>query len=186
MKNWCIVIASGPSLTRADCDALRGMEAIAVNNAVFLAPWAQTLYAADSRWWSVYKPRITWYKGQRLCRARGIGIETYYGQGWQRNGGNSGHQALQLAVERGYKHIALIGFDHMHTGGKSHFHGDHVGTDKITLGNAPNTHHWATQMNRTAGELKARGIEIINLSRETALECFERVTVEAFIDSRNN
>jgi len=180
---WAVCIASGPSLTRADCDALRGFGyTIVVNCAVFFAPWADEWYAADLQFWNYYGKKGAWFKGHRVSRSRHELVdETWRGAGWPTTGGNSGHQALQLAVERGYERVALIGYDHKHTGGKTHFHGDHPRKNKVRLGNPQHCHHWARQMKRTSLTLKQKGIEVVNLSRETAIECFPRMTVEEFL-----
>lgn len=44
------VLASGPSLTSAVCDAVRGEPAIVVNSSCLAAPWASVLYFTDSGW----------------------------------------------------------------------------------------------------------------------------------------
>ena len=180
---WGFCIAAGPSLTRADCDAVRGLgHTIAVNCAAFFAPWADELYAADQQFWNYYGPKLKWFKGNKVSRARHrLTDENWRGKGWPRTGGNSGHQALQLMIERGHKRVALLGYDHQHTGGKAHFHGDHPRNRHVRLGNAPSCHHWVKQMERTAKELPSRGVEVVNLSRETAITCFPRMTVEQFL-----
>jgi hypothetical protein len=45
------ILCTGPSLTQAVVDAVRGMRVIAVNNAFELAPWAEALAANDMAWW---------------------------------------------------------------------------------------------------------------------------------------
>jgi hypothetical protein len=187
VTDWAICIASGPSLTRADCDAVRAKGyAIAVNCAAFFAPWADELYAADMQFWNYYGPKLQWFKGQRFSRSRVKGVETWRGKGWPTTGGNSGHQALQKAVSGGYKRIALLGYDHQHTGGQTHFHGDHRRDRQVRLGNAKNVHHWVRKMERTAKDIERMGVEVVNLSRETALTCFPRMTVEQWLDYRHH
>jgi len=185
MSKWHFVIASGPSLRREDCDALRGLgTAVAVNTSVFYAPWAEYLFAADAGWWNYYGPKIDdWYRGQRVSSThKGPRIKKWNHKGWSRNGGNSGHQAIQYSVdELGAVNIGIIGFDHKHTGGKSHFHGDHPRNEHIRLANAAGVHHWTNAMNRTAKDLKRRNVRMVNLSRETALTCFELMSLEDFL-----
>lgn len=182
---WWIIIASGPSLTRADCDALRGIgKTIAVNNAILYAPWVDFLYAGDVNWWLVYGPEITWFKGKRLTYQD---YATICINKFRQIGDNSGHQALQYAAKKGAKRIALIGFDHQRTGGKAHFHKDHkrrteLDGKAVMLANAAHMPNWVTTMDITAGDLLNMQIEVVNLSRETALECFPRMSVEKFVD----
>ncbi len=185
---WWIVIASGPSLTRVDCDLLRGVgKTIAVNNAVFYAPWADILYAGDAAWWKVYGPDVSWFKGERVTHQEYKNTRVFKGSNrFKRFGGNSGHQALQYAIHIGARRVAIIGFDHQHTGGRAHFHKDHVrqteiGGELVLLGNAACSDHWIKIMNGTASDAKAMGIEIVNLSRQTALDCFPQMSVEEFV-----
>lgn len=189
---WTIVIASGPSLTRADCDVLRGVGyTIAVNNAALFAPWADELFAGDGCWWKHYGPKFAWFKGHRVAKShRGDGIERWTGKGWARTGGNSGHMAIQRAVDRGGKNIAIIGFDQQippegENKGKAHFHKDHprkVGNRWTDLGNANGIQNWPRLMAATAVDLKRRGVQVLNLSRETALDCFDRMKLEDFLE----
>jgi len=180
---WHFVIASGPSLARADCDAIRGIgPAIAVNNAAVFAPWADIHYAADSPWWSTYGPKFQWYKGKRLSMGySGNGVQRWRPSGWARTGGNGGHHMVQYWAEHGAKRIGLLGFDHSLTGGRTHFFGDHPHNEKVRLGNAQNWRHWLKAMNETAKDLRRMNIDVVNLSRETALTCFRRMTVEDFV-----
>ena len=187
MDEWTFVIASGPSLQREDAEAVRGKGlTIAVNCGVFFAPWADILYAGDAVWWRYYGPKVGWFKGRRVSRNyKGKNIETVRGKGWKRTGGNSGHMALQLAVDLGAKNVALLGFDQQKTDGKAHCHADHpkrYNDGKTTnMGNANGVAAWPRLMARTADDLNEMDIKVINLSRETALTCFPRLTVKQFL-----
>lgn len=86
---------------------------------------------------------------------------------------NSGHQAINLASVFGAARILLLGYDVQHTGGKSHWHGDHP----RTLGNARCVANWARGFKRQAQDARLLGIEIVNCSRVTALDCFDRAKI---------
>lgn len=181
-----MVIASGPSLRRDDLEALRGVgKAVAVNCAVFWAPWADVLYAGDAIWWRFYGPKVEWFKGQRVSRSyQAKNIVRWRGE-WPRTGGNSGHLAIQYAADHGSKRIALIGFDQQKTDGKAHFHGDHprrMHNKPTNLGNANGAPSWPRLMAKSAQDFAAREIEVVNLSRKTALACFPQMTVEEFLE----
>lgn len=45
------ILGGGPSLTPDQVEQCRGLKVISVNDAYLLAPWADVLYFADSRWW---------------------------------------------------------------------------------------------------------------------------------------
>ncbi len=190
MDDWCFIIATGPSRTNADTNALRGLGTIvAINCAVFYAPWADHLFAADSVWWRYYTPMIDWYKGIRVSRThRAPDVKMWRGKGWPRTGGNSGHMGIQYAVDLGYKNLGLLGFDQSKTGGKAHCHADHPKAAKdgkrTNMANAGGIGAWPRLMNKTAIDLKERGINVVNLSRATALQCFPRQTVEKFLEER--
>lgn len=188
LGEWYIIVASGPSLRRRDSEALRNAGVVvAVNCGVFFAPWAKFLFAADAVWWRYYTPKVNWYNGHRISRSyRSGGIEQWRGKGWARTGGNSGHMAIQYAVDQGAKNIALLGFDQSKTDGKAHFHADHPKqTDagaRTNMANAGGISAWPRLMAKTAGDLNQRGIRVVNLSRQTALTCFPRLTVEEFLE----
>lgn len=88
-------------------------------------------------------------------------------------GGNSGYQAIGLAYQLGADRIALIGFDMRRTGGRSHWHGDHP----AGLGNACGIERWAPRFAALARDLARVGVEVINCSIETALDCFPRADI---------
>lgn len=188
MKEWWFIIATGPSRNNADTNALRGLgPTVAVNCAVFYAPWAEYVFAVDSVWWRHYGPKIKWYKGQRVSKThRAPGITNWRGQGWLRTGGNSGHMAVQFAVDQGAENIALLGFDQQKTGGRAHCHADHPKTredgKRTNMANAGGIAAWPRLMGRTAMDLRERGVKVLNLTRETALTCFPRLTVEEFLE----
>lgn len=92
---------------------------------------------------------------------------------------NSGAGAIALAAHFGAQRIGLLGYDCQHTGGEKHWHGDHP---KSMQGNAGSVGKWPKQFQQLADEL--RSIEIINLSRATALTCWPRGTLEEFLHTR--
>ena len=188
MDQWYIIIASGPSLQRQDAEALRDAGiTVAVNCAIFFAPWAEHLFGADAVWWRHYGPMIKWYKGKRISRShKAPSVTMWRGKTWARTGGNSGHMAIQYAVDMGAKNVALLGFDQYKTGGKAHFHADHPKEaddgKRTNLANAGGIGAWPRLMARTSLELNQRGIKVVNLSRETKLRCFPRITIKKFLE----
>ena len=156
-----------------------------------MAPWADVLYACDGGWWREYGPEVDEkFTGERYCFAE---YGTRYGAkqvpttgrtglskepGSITTGGNSGYQAIHLAYNFGAKKIILLGFDMAHTGGQTHWHGNHPGG----LGNAGHCHVWINSMRPLAADLKAAGVEVLNCSRFTALDCFDRVPLEQALE----
>lgn len=90
-------------------------------------------------------------------------------------GGNSGFQAVNLAVQTGAARVALIGFD-MNLAGGIHWHGRH----KPGLNN-PTTQviaGWRQDLDAMAPKLAALGVEVVNLSAQSALAAYPRMTLE--------
>lgn len=176
---WWFIFATGPSFRRVDAELFRDKgKAIAVNNAVFYTPWADMLYACDHKWWQYYSEGLSWYKGERWSHQQYANNRRFTGPlQFRQFGGNSGHQAVQIATILGAKKIALLGFDQQYTNGIKHCHGDHPDD----LGNASRVDHWPQYLETTSKDLKGMGVEVINLSRQTALRCFPRMTPEEFL-----
>lgn len=177
--DW-FIFATGPSFRRRDAELLKGAGySVAVNNAVFYTPWADCLYACDRKWWEYYDDGLTWYKGRRVSYQAYADNQVFKKSPLFRNhGGNSGHQALQFAAASGASRVCLLGFDQKHTGGVKHCHSDHP----ADLGNAQNIDHYPRFMDATAGDLERLGVEVFNLSRDTALTCFRRMTPEDYVE----
>ncbi len=87
-------------------------------------------------------------------------------------GGNSGFQAINLAILFGANQIALLGFDmHMNTG-KRHFFGDHEGK----MNKDSPYHQWIQNFEYAARHLN--GVKITNSTVGSALTCFPFVALE--------
>lgn len=88
--------------------------------------------------------------------------------GW---GGNSGFQALNLAVQFGARDIVLIGYDMS----GNHWHGRHRGL----LRNPESSvlQRWASRFDLVAPQLAALGVRVLNASRESAIRRFQKVSL---------
>jgi hypothetical protein len=194
MSVW-FLLASGPSLTQADVDAVRGHgTVVAINCTIANAPWADILYACDAKWWRHYSrseeygPVLRMFKGERCClktpgidTPEGVNALPYedapgLGRSLIRAGGNSGYQAINFAYLRGARTIVLLGYDMQATGGRNHHHPDHP----QRLGNfdARMAANCAPKFSQLADDLRSEGVRVINCTRSTALRCFERMPLE--------
>lgn len=90
------------------------------------------------------------------------------------SGLNSGHQAISVAYQKGATKIILLGYDMQHTGGKTHWHGDHP----RGLTNAEGIEVWRRHFTPLARALELKGVTVVNCSAETALTCFKRERLE--------
>jgi len=181
--NW-FIIASGPSLTVEDVDAIRNQPTIAINDNYLLAPWADVLYACDVCWWDWHADRqeLKAFKGRKITQdkeaAEKYGVEyirSIDADGLSRDpayihsGANSGIQAINLAYHLGARRIVLLGYDMQATDGKSHWFGEHPSGK-----GRPTWHRWLWRYQLVAEDAGRMGLEIINATRETALTCFPR------------
>lgn len=184
-----VVIASGPSLCESDVDHVRGRAfVITANDAYQMAPWADHIYAYDLTWWQRHKPIIDVVCRGEKWTGREVTKDVFSdlrfiktARGDARlsrdalvNGQNSGMQALTLAYVLGAKRILMLGFDMQHKGGDPHFFGKHP----HGWGNADTCHKWLKYFDQIAPQFVAAGIEVINCTRDTALTCFPRMTIQ--------
>jgi hypothetical protein len=92
-------------------------------------------------------------------------------------GANSGYQAINLAYLWGATRILLLGYDCKTINGKAHWFGQHPqGLNR----NQP-LDEWKRNFPQLAADLEAEGVEVINCSPDTALDCFERMDIDAAI-----
>lgn len=187
-----VCIASGPSLTPIQIDICRDKvgSVIVVNDNYKIAPWANHLYAADKHWWLLHIDDIKlkfggmkWIANEKeTAKLLGItSIECNYKPGLAEDGSlncgnNSGYQAVNLAYKLGAKKIILLGYDmKIGSNGKLHWFGDHPSS----LRNEPSLFpRWIDLFRQLAKDLHAKGINVVNCSTDTALDCFEISTLE--------
>lgn len=179
------VLASGPSMSQAVADLVRysAVRTIAVNNTFQLAPWADMLYAADERWWAVHQTAALKFRGLKVSvsvtqftevlvmnNTGTVGFDPNPAN--LRTGGNSGYQAVHIAVHAGVRRVLLCGFD-LH--GK-HWHAEHQHPLRNNEEGA--FLRWQKRFAELAVELKERKVEVWNCTPGTALACFERVELK--------
>ena len=188
------ILGGGPSLTQVQCDAVREarLRVIAVNNSYQLAPWAEYLYFSDAVWWQ-------WHQSERLYRdfaGRKVTLDNRdiraaepgmlglknlgkvdgmcrlpYGV---HTGSSSGYQALNLCWHLGVKRVLLLGFDMRVVGRRTHWHMAHK---RPTAADVFQT-EMIPAFRRAVPDLKEGGLEVINCTPESALDCFPRVALD--------
>lgn len=196
--NWhgetCVIIAGGPSAKDQDYDLVRASSAkvIAINNAYQLAPWADILFACDLAWWKQYGAGLD-FKGLRLSTDRQacdpklpfdvrrvmldrpsdrLNLVRYNHVGW---GGNSGFQALNLAIQFGAIKIVLVGYD-MTVRYGLHWHGAHPrGMSNPTEGNIL---RWRKAVDNAADDIAKLGINVINASSISELARYPKMSLK--------
>lgn len=183
MLDWsnetAVVLASGPSLTAADCSLVResGANVIAVNATFRMAPWADVVYMGDQMAVRTYDAEVRRCTLSQRWSCDAMAKQQF---GWNHapglsRGGNSGHQAIALAAAFGAKRVLLLGFDmQLGPNGERHHHPEHP---KPLVQRSLFT-EWILKMAILAKELEARGVAVVNCSRVTALTCFPRGVLE--------
>jgi hypothetical protein len=166
MANWAI-LATGPSMSLAVAQSVREQNVIVVSDAYRLAGWADVLVSQDKAWWNYHKDALL-FPGRKFSTNEIEGVEKFHsyeavGQAFG-TGCNSGLLACLVAQWLGAKRIELHGFDM----GGTHFFGEHP----KPLKNA-NAHRFAA-MCADFKRWNHDGIEVINMTPGSALDCFPR------------
>jgi len=122
MSTWA-VLATGPSMSQAVADTVRGRcGVIVVSDAYLLAPWADALVSGDRKWWNAHHDAFK-FAGRKFCGNRSTeGVEFFKPDHMHGVGSNSGLQGMRIARDKfGATKILLCGFDMQ----GSHFFGSH-------------------------------------------------------------
>jgi len=170
-------IASGPSLTASDCmDVVRsGIKTIAVNDSWRMFPYCNYIYAGDAKWWKVNYDKIDILAEKWTCSDKAANTYKIH---YHIAGGpyNSGMRAIQFGMSKGFKNIALLGYDCSLKNGV-HWHGLHT-AEPLRNPDADKVRKWHDQFRRVSDNAKKQGVNICNCSRYTELTCFEKMTLE--------
>lgn len=204
VPNWTgmtvAILASGPSLTAEQCEAVGQWRAagadrrvIAINTTFRRAPFADMVYACDGTYWrakalgaaqshvqeavAAFGTGKIWTQDVNAAKEFGLNlIRSEPGQGLSRKAGvinqgmNSGYQAINIAFLGGARRMLLLGFDCK--GG--HWHGDHP----APLSNRLPHKQWLDRFVRLARDLQSEGITVVNCSPGTALHTFPEQPLE--------
>lgn len=176
-----VCIAGGPSLTRVDCAYAEGRAPIIGVNDAYRIAALDILYASDYAWWHHHWAQVVKLDCMKFTCAQDDPdpppvsvLPAEFGTDLRSNtlnlGGNSGFAALHLAILCGARRIYLLGYD-MKGRSPAHWFGQHP-TGLRKTGNYP---AWAQYLNQAP---KPAGVEIINCSRDTAINCFPQATIQ--------
>jgi len=189
-----VVIGGGRSLTAAQVEWVRLARArgecrvIGINDAYRLASWLDILYFCDNKWWAWHRERLAGWAGlivrlespQHDWSDTRIKVLKNYNEGGVidcrdgvAHGSNSGYQAAHLAIHLGAKRIVLLGIDVKCDGSLQHWFGNHP--DRAS---PPDYARWKKLFATMVEPAQKRGIEIINCSPGSALECFRKDTID--------
>jgi hypothetical protein len=172
-----VCMASGPSLTQDQIEAVRGHKVIVTNSTFMAVPWADVCFAMDRRWWAHYLKKVqATFKGERWT----AGIKV---NGVQSAPGlvpifNSGAGAILLARYFGASRVVLLGYDGKRgENGEVHHHGDHPSPLSIAF----SLPKWPRQFERIAA--RVAGLDVVNCSPGTAISVFPTRPLHEVLDS---
>jgi hypothetical protein len=193
--------ASGPSMTQAIADKVKGRKAIVVNSTCPLVPWADVLFFTDNGWYETHREIVKNWPGivvclsrlakrempERVHRIKCEGAPPYP----PRRGGKyycfpdlpavqqgrtSGHTAVGLAIGMGAKRVVLCGYDMQLVNGREHHHTNEPGyTGPRDLAIYA---HFATGFDGWQAAAVASGVEILNATTDSACKEFPFVRLE--------
>lgn len=158
-----------------------------VNDNYRMAPWGDVLYAADgpasgADWWGHYIDDINqtfagekWTVDFAAAQKYGLNHIGSSHESWSNSpesialGGNSGFQALNLAVvKEAPQRVILLGYDMgFQPGGRKHWFGDHPGA----MNRESNYKKWVDKFRAAAPMIP---VPVLNCTPTTALDCFPR------------
>ena len=188
------IIASGPSATIQDAAKLKACcdFVIAINDSWRLCPNADVIYGTDMKWWKyaigdimrdfegdLWTQRKQWTEEpEKLginCMESECKPDICTKEGKIHTGSNSGFAAINLAYHLAEKpvSIVLLGYDMQMQGSKRHH--DQVKRPQ-ELNVASDYSNFISHFSTINTE--KHGIEILNASRRTLLNCFPLVELE--------
>jgi hypothetical protein len=183
-----VILGGGPSLTKAQIESAKRFKRIATNNAFLLDLDSEVMCWGDTAWYinnrATFKPhkglKVTW---RHASQYPGLDIKTMLHQKKMPPaislnpctiaGSNTGHGAINLAVHFGANRIILLGFD-MHYKNGFNWHKNHKEHALIARYNKV----FIPQLEMAAKELETMGIEVLNCTPGSALDCFPFANIE--------
>jgi hypothetical protein len=192
-KEDVFIIGGGPSVAGMHLEPIHDRCVIGVNQAFELGDWVDVCFFVDNRWVNWNKETLQHFPNLKIG-ALGNNISTSFGiklvdrdrqqhQGLcktsnaVRYNSNGGACAINAALHFGAARIFLIGFDMQVKSGKHNWHDKHQATSKDDI--------YSTRFLGSFDQIKkdadVLGLEIINVTPDSALEVFEKGTLEDFI-----
>jgi hypothetical protein len=149
------------------------------------------VYGCDAAWWR-FRRGLPEFNGLKICYAgngladfpdirrvkiphAGVDDLLFDEIGTIGAGGNSGFQALNLAVQFGARKIVLVGFDMTDRSGVHWY-----GRNRWPMSNNPADHNfkrWIGAFEKAAPVLGQMGVEVVNASPHSALQCFPKKSI---------
>lgn len=189
-----VVVGGGPSLTWEQVKSASRFRRIAVNDSFTLIPDADVVCWGDPIWFKANRVElsthtapymITWREYHRAKPTPNVRQ-----MGWQKpppflstnpaivTGSSSGLCAINIAWLMGARRILLLGFDMKPGNGVNNWHSRHERfrtPEKLKMVMSPQQYkgRFIPEYMRAARLLEDKGVEVINCTPGSALQCFE-------------
>lgn len=197
------IVAGGPSLRGFDWEVLRDYHVLAVKGSIFDIPWADAGFGLDMPRFEEWRERLSAVQmpiywavpvEHSILTSRPSSNMTFIkrmsGDGVSSDpsaiysSGTSGHGALQVALLKHGRKIALFGFDYNPTISGIHAHNRRNDTfrhndrhyGKRRAQNYASWKQWAKNFDMFKGVCERRGIEVVNACENSAITTFRRTT----------
>lgn len=181
--------------------ALHDKHIIGVNNAYQIGEWIDILFFGDGSWYLVHKDKVAQWNGIKVsCAVRFNGNKettkagikflpknSNHRYGISPNGNavswnhNSGAASISLAAHLGVKRIYLLGFDMRRINEVTHWHGGHRPVDIKGKKILPPFKRHLIGFPAIAKDAKRMKIEIINVSPDSEINVFPKVSLKEII-----
>jgi len=181
-----------PSAYSPYMESIHDRHIIGINNIYQIGTWIDVVFFGDSSWHLKHRRILAQWPGLKVScspkfakrkRENSEGIkflakDTEHRLGISGNpskvawNGNSGGAAISLAGHFGVKKIFLLGFDMNAQGKHTHWHGSHGGVKP------PPFKRHLRGFPAIASDAKKMGIEILNVSKKSAIDVFQKITLD--------
>jgi len=207
----CFILGGGPTLEGFNYQWLQGQKVIGINKTFSVYP-ATVNYSMDYNFFDLVQftaadPRsknhplyVSWmaytgikvflHHGEKDRFAQGIhyvnelrekGISFDLNKGIY-PGNNSGCGALMLAVALGCKKIGLLGYDFKVQGKKTHWHEGYGYSLEDVVRSLKD---FQQKIDEIGPDILEMGIQVVNLSPDSALQSFPRSDIRTFLEQYN-
>jgi len=185
-----ILMATGPSLTEEVVEYVREHKGDAIvfgcNDVYKICDFMDVHYACDTRWWKhngkEFREMFPEQESWTQCKKSADMFNLNWTNGKHSPalsidpnlihfGSNSGYQQLNIAFLMGCNKFILLGYNMKHSGGKTHFFGDHGGG----MNNNGPYNSFLQKYGTIQDPIKKL---IVNCTEDSALQTFRKSTLE--------